>query len=53
MPYPVESKKLNHNECLDEEELRHLISVWQTARNTKHVVRRLRDDPDFFDTCGV
>ena len=53
MPYPVESKKLNHDECLDDEEFRHLISVWQTSRNTKHVLRRLRDDPDFYDTRGV
>jgi hypothetical protein len=53
MPYPVESKTLNHNESLDEDEFRHLISVWQTSRNTKHVLRRLRDDPNFFDTRGI
>ena len=48
MPYPVESKNLTRN--LDEEEYRQVISVWQTSRNTKHACRRLRDDPDFYDT---
>ena len=51
MPYPVKHSNLDWREALDEEEYRHFISVWQTSRNTKHALRRLRDDPDFYDTC--
>ena len=53
MPYPVESKNIRLYMNLDEDECRHLISVWQTSRNTKHVLRRLRDCPDFYDTRTV
>ena len=44
---------MSHLEHMDEAEYRVFISVWQTSRNTKHAVRRLLDDPDFYDAYKV
>ncbi len=53
MAYPVTYKAMSHLESMDEAEYRVFISVWQTSRNTKHALRRLRDDPDFYDAYKV